>query len=669
VDQYWKVAVNTPLNVLFTYRSTDGQPIPTGTSVYIPFGKSNRKVSGLILGQEDSAPEGFKSKDITECRDDRPTLSESYLKWLTWLSTYYNYPLGKIQESVFAPLKKKEGPSTTRKPNPVPELPLGEAPSLTETQEKAITEFVWDGFQPHLLFGVTGSGKTEVYIQLAQKTLQENKAALVLVPEIALTPQLLHRFSERFPGQVAVIHSQLTPREKTNQWWSVVEGKKKILLGARSALFCPIPNLGLIIVDEEHESSFKQEEKLRYQARDSAVTRAKFENIPIVLGSATPSIETWNNVLSKRYHLLEMPERVSKRELPSVEIIDMKKKTVDLKAPELPFWLSSELYWALENNWKNKNQSALFLNRRGMAQTTQCYDCGFIYVCPNCDISLTLHGTANLVCHYCEYYQKLDTHCPDCKEGEPKPYGLGTEMIEVELGRLFPGSRILRADRDEVTSRADIERLIADMEANAIDFLVGTQMIAKGLDFKNLTLVGIVHADIALNQPDFRASERCFQLCTQVSGRAGRHQKKGSVYIQTFVPDHPSLLFSKDHDYRSFVAEELPLREAFDYPPFGRLALIRFSGTRKTEVEQLARQSKDFLNGLIETYPQLADILLLGPGPAPIARLKNRFRFQLLIKSKNNKVLEIIKQRLQTFLESKKPKSKVQIDTDPCSFY
>lgn len=669
MDKHWKIAVNTPLNRLFTYQVPGDVDIAAGSSVLVPFGKGNRKTSGLAVAFEENIPRDFVSKPIDSVRDDRPPLSPHFFQWIKWMSEYYNYPLGKVQESVFPPLKKSNGPSRTRKSSPVPDRPRTENPDFTEDQKRVLNEFRHDGFQPHLLFGVTGSGKTEIYIQLAQKKLSQGLATLVLVPEIALTPQLLRRFSERFPGQVAVLHSQLTPREKTNQWWSVVDGQKKILLGARSALFCPVPNLGLIIVDEEHESSFKQEEKLRYQARDSAVVRSKLEKIPIVLGSATPSIETWNNVLLKKYHLLEMPRRVSDRELPTVEIIDMKnKKKPGAVAVELPFWLSSELYKALEENLAQGCQSALFLNRRGMAPTTQCYECGFIYTCPNCDISLTLHGASNLVCHYCDYYQTLDTECPDCHEGEPKPYGLGTEMVEKELQKLFPQSRILRADRDEVTSREDIERLVTEMESNSIDFLVGTQMIAKGLDFKNLTLVGIVHADIALNQPDFRASERCFQLCTQVSGRAGRHEKKGAVFIQTYVPEHPSLRFSKHHDYRSFVEEELPLRRAFHYPPFGRLAMIRFSGLQKKEVENLSQMSKAFLNDLLEKFPQLTDLQILGPGPAPLARLKNKYRYQLLLKAQDSQVLAIVKKRLESFLSGQKSRVRVQFDTDPTSF-
>ena len=493
-------------------------------------------------------------------------------------------------------------------------------------------------------------------MEMIKKVLSYGKTALILVPEISITPQLIQRFSERFYGEIAVIHSHLTKREKTDQWWQVVDGKKRLLIGARSALFCPIPNIGLIVVDEEHETSFKQDEKLKYNARDVAIMKAKIENCPIILGSATPSLESWHNAFSGKYHLISMKKRVSNRPLPTVEIINPQED----RETTLPYWLSKTLYKKLKDNYENKFQSALFLNRRGMAPSVQCHSCGFVYNCPNCDISLTLHGQYHLVCHYCNYHHQLDENCPDCREEELKAYGLGTEAVEKNLKELFPKASVFRADRDEINSRESMEAMIWKMENHEIDFLVGTQMIAKGLDFEKLTLVGMIHADVSFNIPDFRASERSFQLCTQVSGRAGRHQTKGHVVIQTYKVDHPSLAFSKAQDCLEFVKRELEHRKLFGYPPFGKLAVIRMTGLHREKLIKETGFLVKHLKGLIQNFLSLENAQVLGPTPAPLARIKNRYRYQILIKGKITRwsiilpgrltVLSVITLRIQDVL-------------------
>ena len=660
----WQIAVNTPIKSLFTYESDDSLSLQIGSSVKVPFGAGNREAHGLIIDEAKNVETKYEIKKILHTNEERPNLENSYLKWLKWISDYYIYPLGQIQQLVFPPLKKISK-RKSKKRSIVPDVEKISPPELTDEQKNVLNSVDVNNFQTYLLHGVTGSGKTEVYIELIEQVLQQGKTAIVLVPEISLTPQLVRRFAERFPDDIAVLHSHLTEREKTDQWWKAYDGKKRLLIGARSALFCPIKNLGIVVIDEEHETSFKQEEKLKYNARDTAVMRGFYQNFPVILGSATPSLESWQNTLSGKYKLLTMKERVSNRPLPSVEIINLRDDVN--KSEDLPYWLSIPLFNKLSANFENKNQSALFLNRRGVAPSVQCYSCGFIYMCPNCDISLTLHGKHHLVCHYCDYHHQMSEDCPDCKDGETKSYGLGTEAIENDLQKLFPESRIFRADRDEITNREAIEDMVTLMEAGEIDFLVGTQMIAKGLDFKQLTLVGVVQADIGFNIPDFRANERSFQLNTQVSGRAGRHSLPGEVIIQTYKPNHPSLVATQHHDYNMFVKEELLHRQLFHYPPFGKITAIRLSGMREREVLEDGQKISNFAQQLISKFPQLEGSQVLGPTPAPLTRIKNRYRYHILLKSPNHKAINLIGQRLSDFIHQNCKNTKCLLDVDPYS--
>lgn len=664
--EVWNIAVNAPLRNTFSYLAPKDFEVVPGESVRVPFGPANRLVTGLVVGPSQTPlPSDRETKSIADRDPEKPLLTPAQLKWLQWISDYYLYPLGQIHQLVFPPLKKKSSHKGRKSPI-VPELKTQAAPFLpTPEQQQVLSEISVEDYKTYLLHGVTGSGKTEVYIEVIAQALERNRAALVLVPEISLTPQLIRRFAERFPDEIAVLHSQLTEREKTDQWWQVIEKKKRLLIGARSALFCPIPDLGLIVVDEEHETSFKQEEKFKYNARDIAVVKAKMENCPILLGSATPSLESWQNVQIGKYHLLTMKERVSKRPLPVVQIVNPHDEAE--RGADLPYWLSKTLYNKLKTNFAKDHQAALFLNRRGVAPTVQCNDCGFVYHCPNCDISLTLHGSHHLVCHYCNYHDRLSHECPSCKEGEPKSYGLGTEAVENDLARLFPEARIFRADRDEITGREALEEMIQKMETNEIDFLVGTQMIAKGLDFKNLTLVGVVLADVAFNVPDFRANERSFQLCTQVSGRAGRHQTPGEVVIQTYKPNHASLLAAQDHDYIKFVSEEMGHRELFHYPPFGKITAIRMTGMREQEVIHDAKLLARYLTDLVQAHDRLKNARILGPTPAPLTRIKNRYRYHLLIKSTDAHVVNHIGNSAFQFIKDNFKKTKGSLDVDPYS--
>ncbi len=669
MSELWSVAVDAPLREVLTYASPqDGAlsgVLRRGVSVLVPLG--TRTVSGVVLGPGKPS-EAFEIKPIQSINDKYPVLPEFYTQWLEWISSYYLYAPGLVVASCFPSLEKKESTRKSKRPPVVAAAKVSPRPSLTAEQAQVLEDIQSrKGFATHLLFGVTGSGKTEVYLQLLEKILQSGKRGLVLVPEISLTPQLVQRFADRFGDQIAVLHSQLSDRERTNQWWEIVNDNKKILIGARSALFCPIHDLGIIIVDEEHEPSFKQEEKLKYHARDSAVMLAKFAGCPIVLGSATPSLESWKNALDGRYHLHKMHRRVEDRSLPQIEVIDIRslKKGQD----DLPPWMHPKLFEAMHETLAKKEQVALFLNRRGSANVVVCPACGYTHECPNCDITLTLHGRHHLVCHYCDYHEPAKQMCPECKEGEMTPLGVGTEKIEEDIRGLFPEHSVARADRDEIQNRADLEELITKMENREIDILIGTQMIAKGLDFKHLTLVGLVLADVGFNLPDFRATERSFQLITQVSGRAGRHiaagERPGQVLIQTMNPDHVSLQFSLRADFEGFAQHELNAREQLRYPPLGKLASVRIQSTRLDRVQQTARILSQRAQKLKTTSSHYQNVEILGPAEAPLAKLRGAHRFHLLLKDLSTKSLNPFCHQLLGDQEWVPAGVRVSVDVDP----
>lgn len=652
--ELWKVAVEAPLPTALTYRLPENMrwdPLAErGQSVVVPLGK--RQASGLLLAPTEETGE-YALKDIISFNLDRARLPDHFLQWLEWLSRYYIHPIGQVTEMAFPPLSRAIKERKSHKSPLTPDLPASAPPTLTEEQAHVLSAIETSpGFHVHLVHGVTGSGKTEIYIRLLEDVVKAGRQGIVLVPEIALTPQLIERFTRRLGHAVAVIHSHLTPREKTNQWWAMLEGKKQILIGARSALFCPLPNLGMIVIDEEHESSFKQDEKLKYHARDTAVMLAKFSNCPIVLGSATPSLETWLNAKNGRYKLHQLKARVADRLLPSIDVIDMREERDMRKQTgrdeSLPFWMSRSLHEAIYQTLEKGEQAALFLNRRGVAQAVVCPDCGYVPECPNCAVKLTLHGKTHLLCHYCDFHLSMTEHCPQCPDGEPKPIGLGTEMIENDLARLFPGARVGRMDRDEINTREDLEEMIKGVENREVDLLVGTQMIAKGLDFPGLTLVGLVMADVSFNLPDFRSAERSFQLLTQVSGRSGRHldEGQGRVVIQTYNPDHPSITFTCAHDYEAFATFELGFREALRYPPYWRLASMRILGLDLDKVKATAKQLRSRALRLQQISPAFASIEILGPAPAPLAKLRNNHRWQLLLKGPDASALGTFCRRL-----------------------
>jgi primosomal protein N' (replication factor Y) len=487
-----------------------------------------------------------------------------------------------------------------------------------------------------LLHGVTGSGKTEVYLQAIAHALTRGRGAIVLVPEISLTPQTVERFKARFssgPLQtlVAVLHSHLSAGERHDEWHKIRQGRARIVIGARSAIFAPVEPLGLIVVDEEHEHSYKQEESPRYHARDVAVVRGRREQAVVVLGSATPSMESFYNVKQGKYDLLEMPTRVDDKRMPIVRVVDMRQES--RKAKGTPIF-SEKLKEAMTQRLEKKEQTILFLNRRGYSTSLQCPLCGYIAECPNCSVSLTYHRRIQkLCCHICGHNANAPAVCPDLKCRNPaiRYAGLGTEKVEDTLVKLFPHARVQRMDSDSLKRKDDYRRILGDFRTGKIDILVGTQMIAKGLHFPNVTLVGIIYADLSLHQADFRAGERTFQLLTQVAGRAGRGDVEGEVIVQAFTPFHPAIQYARRHDFTGFYDQEIEFREQLRYPPVSRVALLTLKGRNE---EKVAFSAEHLKRDLEKRLVDVKDLILAGPAPAPLLKAESFYRHQIMLRTR-----------------------------------
>ncbi|WP_141431237.1 primosomal protein N' [Bacillus sp. 03113] len=502
---------------------------------------------------------------------------------------------------------------------------------LSKPQNEAITPILSciDNHQHKvfLLYGVTGSGKTEVYLQSIQNVLQKGKESIVLVPEISLTPQMVTRFKERFGDLVAVLHSGLSAGEKYDEWRKIHRKEVKVVVGARSAIFAPFDNLGIIIIDEEHETSYKQEENPKYHARDVAIKRAISHQCPVVLGSATPSLESFARAKKGVYELLTLSNRINNRALPNVEIVDMRE---ELREGNRSMF-SRSLLEKLKLRIDKKEQTVLFLNKRGHSSFVMCRDCGHVVNCPHCDISLTYHRFQDqMKCHYCGYEERVPSICPICNSEHIRYFGTGTQKVEEELGKILPEAKVIRMDVDTTTRKGSHERLLNEFQKGNADILLGTQMIAKGLDFPNITLVGVLSADTMLRLPDFRSSEKTFQLLTQVSGRAGRHKLAGEVVIQTYSPEHYSIELAADQDYDLFFDREMMMRKVHKYPPFYYISLITVSHEQLLKAVSVTEKITAFVRSKLSEQT-----VVLGPVASPISRIKNRYRYQCLIKYKH----------------------------------
>ncbi len=691
------VAVFAPIDETLTYSVPEelAKSLQVGHRILVPLG--SRKSVGIVLGEEkEKSPHVLKA--LEAILDEKPIFTEKQLEFLKWASEYYLCPLGEVLRTALpAPLtrskqlgskiKKKSKPALSLTPSPggrgaggggklsasqqeiadqiLPPSPLpfdklraGPSPIKGEGEKEN------KKFKVHLIHGITGSGKTEIYFHLMEKILAQGKSILSLVPEIALTPQLFQRYQDRFGDNIALYHSGLNDTERLNAWKACREGKSKIMLGTRSALFASFEDLGLIIIDEEQDHSYKQEERVRYHARDLAILRAKFEDIPILLGSATPSVESYYKAKTNKFSYHELNERFGDAELPKVEIIDLKWKKFSL--------LSARLLEEIQANILKGEQSLLLLNRRGFAHYILCEDCGHSPLCPNCEITLTYHKKKfslseveglKLLCHYCDYNIQAPKVCSVCSGLHFKEKGSGTQKIEEEIQSHFPTAKIARMDRDTMQRKGAHHALLEKLAKHEIDILVGTQMIAKGHDYPNVTLVGILSADSCLHVPDFRSSEETFQLITQMSGRAGRAKKPGRVLLQTFSPDHYSIEFASTHRVQEFYEKELELRSELGYPPFSRLTVLRIQGLQMAKVQKGIEKLHEKLSTL--KNKNLLDAQILGPSPCLVEKLRNYYRWQILLKTNSSPQGKLKKYILDTQDEWLDNGLRLVVDIDP----
>ncbi|MDQ0337557.1 primosomal protein N' (replication factor Y) [Caldalkalibacillus uzonensis] len=534
--------------------------------------------------------------------------------------------------------------------------PLPLTPAQEQVYHRIVQAIEEEQHQTFLLHGVTGSGKTEVYLQAIARVLEKGREVIVLVPEISLTPQMVERFKGRFGEQVVVVHSRLSAGERYDAWRKIRDGKARVVIGARSALFAPVERLGLIIIDEEHESSYKQEESPRYHARDVAIFRAQYHQAPVILGSATPSLESYARARKNIYTLLPLKQRVHGQGLPPVEVVDMRQ---ELESGNRTLF-SRYLYHKIEERLQRNEQIVLFLNRRGFSTFVMCRDCGFVLQCPHCEISLTYHKVNHTCrCHYCGYTEQTLSYCPHCQSKHIRFFGTGTQKVEEALSQAFPGIRVIRMDVDTTRRKGAHEKLLNAFREHQADCLLGTQMIAKGLDFDNVTLVGVIAADSLLHLPDFRAAERTFQLLTQVSGRAGRYHKPGEVVVQTYTPDHYSIRCASQHDYHTFYEQEMRYRYQKGYPPFYYLSLLLFTHEDLTYCIKSAEEAASWLKARLSK-----ESIVLGPVAAPIPRIKDRYRYQCMIKYRNEPKLSQLLMELMNQMQPQIIKNHLQLQID-----
>ncbi len=628
-----------------TYFSPDF--IPAGTFVRVPFGK--KEIIGVVWNDIPDAIDEKKIKKVIDILPVKP-LNKTYMGFIDWVSKYTLTPKGLVLKMGLIPdiEKKTRNPIVFQKST----LPVSEL-SFSEEQEKAIQSILnFPPNRPILLDGITGSGKTEVYFEIIANALKNSHQALILLPEITLTSSFLDRFEKRFGNRGALWHSSLSPKVRRDTWRAVANNQVDVVIGTRSALFLPFDDLGIIVVDEEHDSSFKQEDGVIYNGKDMAIVRAHLEKIPIILSSATPSLETITHAQNGKYNWVCLKHRFSKSPLPDVQLIDMNlfKKSI----------ISPTLIGEIEKNLQKKEQTLLFLNRRGYAPIKICQKCSHTMKCPRCSVNLTIHRhSGNLICHHCGYQRKEPDLCPVCQT-EMIDYGIGVEKVATEIKKLFPNAKVKLVSSDTISNMDEIMALSTEVQSGEIDILIGTQILSKGHHFPNLTLVGILDADFGLSGSDLRASERTFQLLHQVGGRAGRSQKAGRVFIQTFSPQHPTILALSQNNRQAFLEQEIQSRRLLSFPPFGRLASIIISGTNE-------KTTQKFAHLIMSKVPYMTDVNILGPIQAPLYKLNRKYRWRILISAKKNiSVQTIIKNWI---LNIKVPSSVcVRFDIDPYNF-
>jgi primosomal protein N' (replication factor Y) (superfamily II helicase) len=663
----FKVAIASPLYQLFDYLpplDVECDNIQLGIRLVVPFGRGNhKKIAVLLEITEHSDFALHKLKRVERLIDQHSLLSAHDLTLLHWVSHYYHQPIGEVISMAFpTALRQGKVAKLTAESNHQATELSNAALTSNPAQQSAIDAVCASlgQFAVFLLEGVTGSGKTEVYLQIIHEVLKRGQQVLVLVPEISLTPQLEARFKHRFTINIAISHSKLTDNQRQNAWLQAQQGNSPILLGTRSALFTPFNNLGLIILDEEHDASFKQQEGVRFSARDTAIVRGKLLNIPVLLGSATPSLESLHNVAKQRYQWLHLPERAGYSIKPSLHLLDIRNK-------KMREGLSETLLTEIQNTLAKNEQVLLFLNRRGFAPTLICHGCGWVARCLHCAANLVIHADEALLrCHHCGTEHRLINTCPACKTGELTPLGLGTERVEKVLAKLFADKTILRLDRDSTKRKGSLEDYLEKIHQGEVDIILGTQMLAKGHHFPNVTLVAILDVDSGLFSIDFHTAEKLAQLIVQVSGRAGRAEKAGRVIMQTRQPNHLLLTTLIEHGYQQFAISALAERQAAQLPPFSYQALLSVQA-RDAELSPV------FLQAVIDLAAQTADhnVQLLGPIPAPMAKRAGFHRYQLLFQSKQRHDLQALLTTLIPEVAKLKLAAKVRwsLDVDPVDLY
>jgi primosomal protein N' (replication factor Y) len=643
--KYFNVLLPIAAEGVFTYSSRNF-PL-TGARVSVSF--NNREMVGIVIGQ--TAKPSFACKEILLILDETPLFDPVWLEFLTKISEYYATPLGA---TLFGVISLKMLASVPPKnPRDLKNTPI--VPAELSGEQKAIADNISKStaFSTHLIHGVTGSGKTEIYIELIKRFTAMGRQVLYLVPEISLTPQLFELLSSRLGAAPSIFHSKLTHKSRIEAFWSFAKGDASFVVGARSALFIPSEKLGMIILDEEHEKSYKQEETPAYHLRDMAVLYAKLKDIPIVLGSATPQVESYANAVSGKYTLHTLPNRIFGAEMPSFNIIDLKKEKNPKKI------IAEPIVAELKNVISRGEQAIIFLNRKGYSNALYCKVCGAIQYCPNCSVPYTVYKSGRLLCNYCGSSARYTT-CGVCGGSEVHLAGAGTERVEEYLDEIFP-DRVLRIDADKVTSAQKLTRMIADFGSKKADILVGTQFIAKGLHFPDVTFVGILGVDNILSMPDFRATERAYQLITQISGRAGRGKKRGFIHVQTMMPDHPLFDAEFYREQKAFYDYELPRREKFIYPPYTKLCRLLFSGENEQETAAAAEKTVAALK------KEFAEVIILGPAKAPISKMNGLYRFTALVKSNSGKnIIALLKRSAAIF--GKTAAVNLKADRDPYYF-
>lgn len=658
-----RIVFDLPVEGPFDYRVPENlkESVEVGKRVWVSFG--NRRLVGYIIDlAKDSDFED--AKDIQSFIDEHPVLDKKMLELTKWVSQRYMCSWGQaIASALPGGLRRGKTKMETRAElaeEYITEKSFDQHPTLH--QSKALTEILNSlekkDFRVFLLHGITGSGKTEVYLQAIKKLREKGRSSIVLVPEIALTPQTAERFKARFGEDVFVFHSRMLDSQRFQLWHKIRSKEKAIVVGARSAVFSPVKNLGLIVIDEEHENTYKQEDVPRYNTRDVATHRAGLEGACVILGSATPSIESFYLAQKKEFELLTLPERIEKKVLPRVNVIDMRQQKRRKRTLRVfSVILEEEIRSALER----KEQVILFLNRRGYSTFVHCPKCGYAVSCRKCSVTLTFHKqSGQLHCHYCNYKVSPPSVCPKCKSSYIEYFGIGTQRIENEAARLFPGARIARMDTDATSKRGSHKQILNSFKKGEIDILIGTQMIAKGLDFPNVTLVGVISADVSLNLPDFRSSERTFGLLTQVAGRAGRGKAKGKVIIQTYSPEHYAIESASKHDYERFYKTEIENRKSACFPPFVNLVSITLRGKKQEKVRDAIVELKN----LISSKKENGVVEILGPAPCVVEKMRGQYRWNMVLRSKKvDDSIKILKKGLANF---KKPSGVVvAIDVNP----